>query len=59
MFDVFWSKNFVKLHLSSIVFQSLLNLQEKYKPIKVVKFYRLQLLFEHFSHIMNGYRVIQ
>jgi hypothetical protein len=25
---------------------------------KVTKFYSLQLLFEYFSNIMNGYRVI-
>jgi hypothetical protein len=57
-FDVSWTKNIIKLHVWWIVSQSILNLQEKYKYKKVAKFYRLQLLLEHFSHIMNGYRVI-
>jgi hypothetical protein len=46
------------LHLSLIVCQSILNLQEKKNYKKVAKFHPLQLLFEHFSNIMNGYRVI-
>jgi hypothetical protein len=57
-FDVSWTKNIMKLHVSWIVSQSILNLQEKYKYKKVAKFYPLQLLFEHFSHVMNGCRVI-